>query len=171
MLPTIFIKSFPNFPSFTKFGIPPTILHHNYRVREPHVSHTGINVCVHCPLHLPKKVTENPSVNHIGSSTSHQWGKCCNEIIFKSDLSVYNTKWYWISRSDRSLHILVTAFSKWYRDAFRWDNNDSAMWKRYKILKSHSGVFSKWSKTFIEFSEIREFRESEKSLRHELGSE
>ena len=30
------------------------------------------------------------------------------------------------------------------------------------------GVFSKWSITFIEF---REFRESEKSLRHELGSE
>ena len=35
-------------------------------------SHTGINVCAHCPLHLPKKVTEKPSVNHIGSSTSHQ---------------------------------------------------------------------------------------------------
>ena len=32
------------------------------------------------------------------------------------------------------------------------------------------GVFSKWSRTFIEFSEFREFRESEKSLRHELGS-
>ena len=30
-------------------------------------SHTGINVCAHCPLHLPKKVTEKPSVNHIGS--------------------------------------------------------------------------------------------------------
>ena len=29
------------------------------------------------------------------------------------------------------------------------------------------GVFSKWSRTFIEFSE---FRESEKSMRHELGS-
>ena len=29
------------------------------------------------------------------------------------------------------------------------------------------GFFSKWSRTFIE---IREFRESEKSLRHELGS-
>ena len=31
------------------------------------------NVYVHCPHHLPKKVTEKPSVNHIGSSTSHQW--------------------------------------------------------------------------------------------------
>ena len=46
--------------------------HVNYCVQEPHVSHTGINVCAHCPLHLPKKVTEKPSVNHIGSSTSHQ---------------------------------------------------------------------------------------------------
>ena len=50
---------------------PPT-LHINYRVWEPHVSHTGINVCAHCPLHFPKKVTEKPSVNHIGSSTSHE---------------------------------------------------------------------------------------------------
>ena len=48
------------------------LLHVNYRVREPHVSHTGINVCTHCPLHLPKKVTEKPSGNHIGSLTSHQ---------------------------------------------------------------------------------------------------
>ena len=31
-------------------------------------------------------------------------------------------------------------------------------------------VFSKWRRTFIEFTELREFRESEKSLRHELGS-
>ena len=47
--------------------------HVNYRVREPHMSHMGINVYAYCPLHLPKKVTEKPSVNHIGSSTSHQW--------------------------------------------------------------------------------------------------
>ena len=26
----------------------------------------------HCPFYLPKKVTEKPSVNHIGSSMSHQ---------------------------------------------------------------------------------------------------
>ena len=51
---------------------PPTILHINYCVREPHVSHTGINVCAHCPLHLPKIVSKKPSVNHIGSSSSHQ---------------------------------------------------------------------------------------------------
>ena len=31
-----------------------------------------------------------------------------------------------------------------------------------------NGVFSKWSKTFIEFSEFRAY---EKSLKHELGSE
>ena len=29
-------------------------LHINYRVWEPHVSHTGINVYAHCPLHLQK---------------------------------------------------------------------------------------------------------------------
>ena len=34
----------------------------------------------------------------------------------------------------------------------------------------NNGVFSKWSRTFIKFSQFREFRESEKSLRHELGS-
>ena len=76
MLPITFIKiwSFPNFLSFTKFGIPPppTILHVNYRVQEPHVSHTEINVYAHCPLHLPNIVSKKPSVNHIGSSTSHQ---------------------------------------------------------------------------------------------------
>ena len=62
-----------------KFGIPPTILHVNYRVREPHVSHTGINVYAYCPLHLPKKVSKKPSVNHIGSSTNHQQENlnCC----------------------------------------------------------------------------------------------
>ena len=32
------------------------------------------------------------------------------------------------------------------------------------------GVFSKWSGTFIEFSEFSKFRESEESLKHELGS-
>ena len=36
------------------------------------MSHTGINVYAHCLLHLAKNVTEKPSVNHIGSSTSHQ---------------------------------------------------------------------------------------------------
>ena len=39
-----------------------------------------------------------------------------------------------------------------------------------KIVGMHMGVYSKWSRTFIEFSEFREFRGSEKSLRHELGS-
>ena len=35
------------------------------------------------------------------------------------------------------------------------------------VYSQHSGVFSKWSRTFSEFSE---FRESEESLKHELGS-
>ena len=34
------------------------------------------------------------------------------------------------------------------------------------VFKRNIGVFSKWSGTFIEFSE---FRESEESLKHELG--
>ena len=29
-----------------------------------------------------------------------------------------------------------------------------------------NGVLSRWSRTFIEFTEFRKFRESEKSLRH-----
>ena len=40
----------------------------------------------------------------------------------------------------------------------------------FTIFNQFSGVFSKWSRTFIEFSEFWEFRESEKLLRHELGS-
>ena len=32
------------------------------------------------------------------------------------------------------------------------------------------GVFSKWSRPFIELSEFSEFRESDKSLNHKLGS-
>ena len=34
----------------------------------------------------------------------------------------------------------------------------------------NNGVFPKWSRTFLEFSEFGEFRESDKSLRHEMGS-
>ena len=32
------------------------------------MSHTGINMYAHCPLQLPKQVTEKPSNNHIASS-------------------------------------------------------------------------------------------------------
>ena len=42
-----------------------------------------------------------------------------------------------------------------------------------KIQKSECssiGPFPKWSRTFIEFSEFSKFRESDKSLMHELGS-
>ena len=63
---------FSKLSEFYEVRNPPPILHVNYRVREPHVSHTGINVCAYCPLHLPKIVSKKPSVNHIGSSTSHQ---------------------------------------------------------------------------------------------------
>ena len=41
---------------------------------------------------------------------------------------------------------------------------------KQRVILEINGVFSKWSRTFIEFSEFREFRESEKSLRHELAS-
>ena len=41
-----------------KFGMPPpTILHVNYHAREPQESNMGINVYAHCPLHLPKVVS------------------------------------------------------------------------------------------------------------------
>ena len=63
---------FSELSKFSDVRNSPPSPHVNYRVREPHVSHTGINVCAHCPLHLPKKVSKKPSVNHIGSSTSHQ---------------------------------------------------------------------------------------------------
>ena len=39
----------------------------------------------------------------------------------------------------------------------------------YNTLRN-MGVFPKWSRTFIEFSEFSKFRESDKSLKHELGS-
>ena len=38
------------------------------------------------------------------------------------------------------------------------------------LIFNNIGVFSKWSGTFIEFSKFREFRESEESVKHELGS-
>ena len=71
MLPATFITiwRFLKFPSFPMFGsVPPSLhvtVHINYRV---YVT----NMYAHSPHHLPKKVTKKPSVNHIGSSTSHQ---------------------------------------------------------------------------------------------------
>ena len=81
--------------------------HVNYRVREPHVSHTGINMCAHCPLHLPKKVTEKPSVNHIGSSTSHQWKMSQPGISLNykkiNSRRFSNRSWtYWSERESKS---------------------------------------------------------------------
>ena len=38
-----------------------------------------------------------------------------------------------------------------------------------KVIKENNGVLPKWSRTFIEFSEFSKFRESDKSLKHELG--
>ena len=43
----------------------------------PHMSCTWHTCMRTAPLHLPKKVTEKPSVNHIGSSTSHQQESVC----------------------------------------------------------------------------------------------
>ena len=45
-------------------------------------SHTGINMCAHCSLHLPKIVSKKPSVNHIGSSMSHQSSKVDFSVVF-----------------------------------------------------------------------------------------
>ena len=80
------------FCEFSNVRSPPSpSLHVNYRVREPHVSHTGINVYAHCPLHLPKIVTEKPSVNHIGSSTSHQlWKNSITVVQMSFSLSHLN---------------------------------------------------------------------------------
>ena len=38
------------------------------------------------------------------------------------------------------------------------------------MLFKSIGGFPKWSRTIIEVSELSKFRESEKSLKHELGS-
>ena len=38
------------------------------------------------------------------------------------------------------------------------------------MVEKNNGVFPKWSRTFIEFGEFSEFRETDKSLKHELGS-
>ena len=40
----------------------------------------------------------------------------------------------------------------------------------YGYFNSKTGVFPKWSRTFIELSKSSEFREYDKSLKHELGS-
>ena len=85
---------FSNFQIFQVFqcSFHPPSLHVNYRVREPHVSHTGINVYAHCPFHLPKIVTEKLSVNHIGSSMRHQQ---------VSQMVVHPTGMPWLGRSLR----------------------------------------------------------------------
>ena len=36
-------------------------------------------------------------------------------------------------------------------------------------FRQDNGVFPKWNRTFTKFSEFSEFRESDKSLKHELG--
>ena len=38
------------------------------------------------------------------------------------------------------------------------------------VQKDHIRVFPKWSRIFIEFSDFSEFGESDKLLKHELGS-
>ena len=38
------------------------------------------------------------------------------------------------------------------------------------VLHGHIEVSPEWRRTFIGFSELSEFRESDKSLMHELGS-
>ena len=73
MLPATLMQilSFPNFLSFPMFGSPnpPSTLHISCTwLTCVYVTH----VYAHCPLHLPKKVTKKLSINHIGSSTSHQ---------------------------------------------------------------------------------------------------
>ena len=40
----------------------------------------------------------------------------------------------------------------------------------FAILVSDNGVFPKWSKSLIEFNDFSEFRESDKSLKYDLGS-
>ena len=58
----------------------------------------------------------------------------------------------------RSVHTNILSDGSRYVD---WQNRNATH------SAHHSGVFSKWRGTFIEFSE---FRESEESLKHELGS-
>ena len=100
------------FSEFSDVSSPPPhpSLHVNYRVREPHVSHTGINVCAHCPLHLPKKVTEKPSVNHIGSSDEPpmKWnGEMQNKIYFRNSLGKRFLQIFEMLRTVHTLHFLA----------------------------------------------------------------
>ena len=50
---------------------------------------------------------------------------------------------------------------------FKAHEEDIPISHRKKIVIEYIGVFPKWIRTFIEFSE---FRESDKSLKYELGS-
>ena len=91
MLPATFIQiwSFWNFPSFPMFDIPPHPARW-YHVRDLHVC-TWFTCMRTAPVHLPKKVTKKPSVNHIGSSTSHQWKE--NHIVFIHNRIQYLKVW------------------------------------------------------------------------------
>ena len=42
--------------------------------------------------------------------------------------------------------------------------------KEVKSTNNLDGVFPKWSRTFIEFSDFNKFSEFDKSMKHELGS-
>ena len=42
--------------------------------------------------------------------------------------------------------------------------------REVKSTNNPDGVFPKWNRTFIEFSDFNKFRESDKSMKHELGS-
>ena len=77
----------------------------------PHVSCTWLT-CMHtAPLRLPKKVTEKPYVNHIGSSTSHQLrGLSATESFqsFSSNREVVNSASHdlmsWYKQMVQTLH-------------------------------------------------------------------
>ena len=66
--------------------------------------------------------------------------------------------------SDTNLNRLQYAIEQWVQYKLHGPISNTQQPDRV------DGVLPKWSRTFIEFGEFSEFQESDKSLKHELGS-
>ena len=79
----------------------------------------------------------------------------------------------------RDYHLLGLASYQWFHSVHYSDDNKNNNGHRIKnvtckqiifLLNCYNAIFPKWSRTLIEFGEFSEFRESHKSLKHELDS-
>ena len=98
-----------------------------------------------------------------------QWKVKSSKIIIDlkiSSISIFDSKEFFVICQWKIYFYDKIKFKLCFTQFYLWRIQwiQQIQWK-YINRKNFNGVFSKWSRTFIEF---REFRESEKSLRHLL---